>query len=246
MPRDTISTDSMSEASRNRAEYSGHGNAKGAAGYRPDNEEHIENMLNGFGETLVVQKPEAGFDDIVIGASWDNIEVEQASGLFGKFFKKVTKQGIDIDLGCLYELQDGSRGCLQAFGDMYGEYDNAPYIHLSGDERTGDKEGDDEGMHINGTQWSQIKRLVVYVYIYSGGDFNWETIRPKVTIRIPGEQPLVITPAIKKTDLPVCAVASIENEREAIKFTNFGEYFPGHAELDRAYGFGLSWDDGSK
>lgn len=245
MPRDTLSTDAMSEASRNRAEFSGHGKAKGAAGYRPGDEEHIECTLSGFGETLIVQKPEQGFEDIVIGASWDNIEVEQAKGLFGKFFKKVTRQGVDIDLGCLYELQDGSRGCLQAFGDMYGNYDNAPYIHLSGDERTGDKEGDDEGMHINGTQWSQIKRLVVYVYIYSG-DFNWETIRPQVTIRIPSEQPLVITPAIKKTDLPICAVASIENEREAIKFTNFGEYFPGHAELDRAYGFGLSWDDGRK
>lgn len=246
MPRDTISTDAMSEASRNRAEFSGHGKAKGAAGYRPENEEHIESLLNGFGETLIVQKPEQGFDDIVIGASWDNVEVAQASGLFGKLFKKVTRQGIDIDLGCLYELQDGSRGCLQAFGDMYGDYDTAPYIHLSGDERTGDKEGDDEGMHINGAKWSQIKRLVVYVYIYSGSDFNWEAIRPKITIRIPGEQPLVITPAIKKTDLPVCAIASIENEREAIKFTNFGEYFPGHAEMDRAYGFGLSWDDGHK
>ncbi|HEY0902021.1 MAG TPA: Tellurium resistance protein TerA [Micavibrio sp.] len=245
MPRDTISTDSMTEASRNRAEFSGHGNAKGAAGYRPDNEEHAENLLNGFGETLIVQKPDQGFDDIVIGASWDNIEVQQA-GLFGKLLKKATKQGIDIDLGCLYELQDGTRGCLQAFGDMFGEYDSAPFIHLSGDERTGNKEGDDEGMHVNGQQWSQIKRLVIYVYIYSAGQFNWETIRPKITIRIPGEQPLTITPAIKKNNLPVCAIASMDNERDAIKFTNFGEYFPGHAEMDRAYGFGLQWDDGRK
>lgn len=245
MPRDTISTDSLTEATRSRAEFSGHGNAKGAAGYRPDNEEHVENLLNGFGETLIVQKHEHGFQDIVIGASWDNIKVEQ-SGFFGKLLKKATKQGIDIDLGCLYEMQDGTRGCLQAFGDMFGNYDSAPFIHLSGDERTGDKEGDDEGMHINGTQWDQIKRMVVYVYIYSGGDFNWEAIRPKITIRIPGEQPLVITPAIKKNHLPVCAVAGIENDRGAIKFTNFGEYFPGHAELDRAYGFGLQWDDGHK
>lgn len=245
MPRDTISTDSMSEASRNRAEFSGHGNAKGAAGYRPENEEHVENLLNGFGETLIVQKPENGFDDIVIGASWDNIAVQE-SGFFGKLLKKATKQGVDIDLGCLYEMQDGTRGCLQAFGDMFGEYDAAPFIHLSGDERTGDKEGDDEGMHINGQKWDQIKRLVVYVYIYSAAEFNWENIRPKITIRIPGEQPLVVTPAIKKTDLPVCAVAGIENERGAIRFTNFGEYFPGHAELDRAYGFGLKWDDGHK
>ena len=244
MPRDTISTDSMAEASRNRAEFSGHGNAKGAAGYRPDNEEHVENLLNGFGETMVVQKPDKGFDDIVIGAAWDNVEVEQA-GFIGKLLKKVTKQGVDIDVGCLYELQDGSRGCLQAFGDMFGDYNNAPYISITGDERTGDKEGDDEGIHVNGQQWSQIKRMVVYVYIYSG-EFNWETIKPKITIRIPGEQPLVVTPAIKKTDLPVCAVAGIENDRDAIKFTNFGEYFPGHAEMDRAYGYGLQWDDGQK
>lgn len=244
MPRDTISTDSMAEASRDRSSFSGHGSAKGQAGYRPENDEHVESLLNGFGETMVVQKPDKGFEDIAIGAAWDNVEIQQA-GFFGKILKKVTKQGVDIDVGCLYELQDGSRGCLQAFGEMFGAYDNAPYISITGDERTGDKEGDDEGIHVNGQKWSEIKRLIVYVYIYSG-DFNWETIKPKITVRIPGEQPLVITPAIKKTDLPVCAVASIENEREAIKFTNFGEYFPGHAEMDRAYGFGLQWDDGHK
>ncbi len=244
MPRDTISTDAMAEASRNRAEYSGHGQAKGAAGYRPDNDEHIENLLNGFGETTIINKTDKGFEDIVVGASWDNIEVQKA-GFFGKLLKKATKQGVDIDVGCLYELHDGSRGALQAFGNMYGNYDSTPFIHLSGDERTGDKEGDDEGIHINGTRWADIKRLVVYVYIYSG-QANWAEIKPKVTIRIPGEQPLTITPAIKKNNLPVCAVAAIENDNNSIKFTNYGEYFPGHAEMDRAYGFGLSWDDGQK
>lgn len=244
MPRDTISTDALSEASRDRSEFSGHGKAKGAAGYRPDNEEHIENLLNGFGETIVISKPDKGFEDIVIGASWDNIEVQQA-GFFGKLLKKATRQGIDIDVGCLYELQDGNRGALQAFGELFGNYDQAPYIHLSGDERTGDKEGDDEGIHVNGEKWNQIRRMIVYVYIYSGAN-DWETIKPKITVLIPGEQPLVITPAIKKTDLPVCAIASIENVDGSIRFTNFGEYFPGHAEMDRAYGFGLRWDDGHK
>lgn len=244
MPRDTISTDAMAEASRDRAEFSGHGQAKGAAGYRPDNDEHIENLLNGFGETTIINKTDKGFTDITIGASWDNIEVQKA-GFFGKLIKKATRQGIDIDVGCLYELHDGSRGALQAFGNMYGNYDSAPFIRLSGDERTGDKEGDDEGIHINGTRWAEIKRLVVYIYIYSG-HANWAEIKPKVTIRIPGEQPLSIVPAIKKNNLPVCAVAAIENDNNSIKFTNYGEYFPGHAEMDRAYGFGLSWDDGQK
>lgn len=244
MSRDTIATDALTEASRNRTEFSGHGKAKGAAGYRPDNEEHVENFLNGFGESLIAQKPDNGFDDIVIGASWDNI-VLQESGLLKKLIKKATKQGIDIDVGCLYEMQDGTRGALQAFGDLFGSYDSAPFIHLSGDERTGDKEGDDEGIHVNGQKWADIKRLVVYIYIYSGKG-NWEDIKPKITIRIPGERPLTITPAIKKTNLPVCAVAAIENDNGAIKFTNYGEYFPGHPEMDRAYGFGLNWDDGEK
>lgn len=244
MPRDTISTDSMSEASRNRADYSGHGSAKGAAGYRAENEEHVENLLNGFGETHVISPPAEGFNDIAVAASWDNIEVQEA-GLIGKILKKVTKKGIDIDLGCLYELHDGSRGCLQAFGEMFGSYDSAPYISLSGDERTGNKEGDDEAMHINGKKWSDIKRLLIYVYIYSG-EANWDAIKPHVHIRMPSEQPLKITPAIKKTDLPVCAIAGIENANGGIRFTNYGEYFPGHAEMDRAYGFGLEWDDGQK
>ncbi len=244
MSRDTIATDALAEANRSRAEFSGHGKAKGAAGYRPDNEEHVENLLNGFGETIIVEKPENGFDDIVIGASWDNIEVKEA-GLIGKLIKKATKKGIDIDVGCLYEMHDGTRGALQAFGDLLGSYDTAPYIKLSGDERTGDKEGDDEGIHVNGQKWSEIKRLVVYIYIYSGNG-NWADIKPQITIRIPGERPLTITPAIKKTDLPVCAVAAIENDKNSIKFTNYGEYFPGHPEMDRAYGFGLKWDDGEK
>ncbi|MFN3826528.1 MAG: Tellurium resistance protein TerA [Micavibrio sp.] len=244
MPRDTISTDALTEATRYRAEKSGHGNAKGAAGYRADNEEHIESLLNGFGETMAVNKPAGGFQDIVVAASWDNIKVEE-SGFFGKFFKKVTKQGVDIDLGCLYEMHNGERGCLQAFGDMFGTYDEEPFIHLSGDERTGNKEGDDEGMHVNGEKWDNIKRMLVYVYIYCGS-VNWDAVKPKIHIRIPGEQPLTITPAIKKTDLPVCAVAMMENVNGNIKFTNFGEYFPGHAEMDRAYGFGLRWDDGEK
>ncbi|QQG36215.1 MAG: Tellurium resistance protein TerA [Micavibrio aeruginosavorus] len=244
MPRDTISTDALTEATRDRSEFSGHGNAKGSAGYRADNEEHVENLLNGFGETIVVNAPDAGFDDIIVAASWDNIQVKEA-GLIGKLVKKVTKQGVDIDLGCLYELQDGSRGCLQAFGEMFGAYDENPYMNISGDERTGDKEGDDESMHINGKKWSEVRRLIIYVYIYSG-NVNWDQIRPKIQIRMPGEQPLTITPAIKKTDLPVCAIAGIENINNNIKFTNFGEYFPGHAEMDRAYGYGLTWDDGEK
>lgn len=244
MPRDTISTDALSEATRDRSEFSGHGGAKGAAGYRADNEEHVENLLNGFGETLVINAPDQGFEDIVVAASWDNIQVKEA-GLISKLVKKVTKQGVDIDLGCLYELQDGSRGCLQAFGEMFGAYDDTPYMNISGDERTGDKEGDDESIHINGKKWSEIRRLMVYVYIYSG-DVNWDQIRPQIHIRMPGEQPLTITPAIKKNDLPVCAIAAIENIDNNIKFTNFGEYFPGHAEMDRAYGYGLRWDDGEK
>lgn len=230
------STDSLVEATRSRTRFSGHGQAKGAAGYKE--------CLSEEGQTSILYAPEGGFGKIRVGAAWDNIAVAN-TGMIGKLFKKITRQGIDIDLGCLYELQDGTRGAVQAFGGMFGKYDQAPYIFLSGDERTGNAQGDDEFIRINGRHWGDIKRLLFYVYIYHGtGD--WSLIRPKISVAIAGEEPLLVVPKAEKSELAVCAVAMMDNAGGHIKLTNHTEYFPGHAEMDRAFGFGLQWDDGNK
>lgn len=245
MSTDENSQDSIMGASRSRAKFSGHGAAKGAAGYRVAQYGDADcEHLSVSGQSAMIDPPLEGFGDFVIGAAWDNIEVQQ-SGFFGKLLKKATKQGIDIDLGCLYELHDGQRGALQAFGDLYGRYEQAPWIYHSGDEKTGNAEGDDEYFKVNGAFWKNIKRILVYVYIYDG-DGDWATIKPSITLRIPGSKPMIVNPDVHKANLPVCVIAGLENIRGGIKLENFTEYFPGHSEMDRAHGFGLQWDEGTK
>lgn len=166
MPSDP-SKSALNEATRSRASFSGHGNAKGAAGTRrasfdPENCE----LLSQPGQFIAISPGEHGFDSIEIGMEWDNIAT-QKGGFIGRLIKKAAGKGVDLDLGCLYELKDGNRGCIQAFGNKLGNFKASPYIGHSGDERTGDKEGYDEQIRINEKHWSEIKRVLVYVYILS-------------------------------------------------------------------------------
>lgn len=238
---------SMAEATRSRAKFSGHGKSLGAAGYReaannPDNCE----FLNEPGTSIAVSTGKDGFESMLIGVAWDNVIVEQQKSLLGKFFKKkVQKAGVDLDIGCLYELQNGERGAIQAFGEKFGSFDDAPYLHLSGDERTGNAEGHDEFIMVNGTKWSEIKRVLVYIYIYEGAP-RWSEINPQIILDVPGEDDLIVTLGVHDDALGLCAVGGLENVRGGIKLTNYTEYFPGHYEMDRAFGFGLDWADGQK
>ncbi|MCC6597830.1 MAG: Tellurium resistance protein TerA [Alphaproteobacteria bacterium] len=239
------SVDSLAEATRSRASFSGHGRAMGAAGYRvaSNNAENCE-FLHEPGSSIAVSPGAKGFESIQIGVAWDTI-IEPDTGLLGKLFKKNRTQNVDLDLGCLYELQDGTRGALQAFGKKFGNVDAAPFIHLSGDERTGAASGYDEYLTIKGSHWSKIKRILVYLYIYEGAQ-RWSKINPQIILDVPGENDLVVTLSAHNDALALCAIGGLENIRNGIKLTNYTEYFPGHEEMDRAFGFGLPWDEGKK
>ncbi|MEM8833769.1 MAG: Tellurium resistance protein TerA [Pseudomonadota bacterium] len=244
---------SIIDATRSRANFSEHGSSLGASGFiSPYDEGNQGSFLSEPGETAIVNPPVGGLPDFEIGVAWDNVKPQrkQAGGflnnlLGGKKTEAPKHKGIDLDLGCLYELQNGKRGAIQAFGDLYGTKDQEPYIFLSGDERTGDADGEDEMIFVNGTHWGEIKQIIIYIYIYSGAS-NWEAVKPQIQVRVPGEQPMVVSLHARREELALCAVAGLENIRQGIKMTNFMEYFPGHAEMDRAFGFGLEWDDGQK
>lgn len=240
-----LSSNAIMDATRSRAKFSGHGRALGAAGYR-EASTHPENceFLNEPGGSIAISPGKNGFESIMIGVAWDNMQVQNA-GFFGKLFKKVRNVGVDLDIGCLYELQDGTRGAIQAFGEKFGNFDEAPFIALSGDERTGNADGHDEYLLVNGAHWDKIKRLLVYIYIYDGAP-RWSAIKPQLVIDVPGENDLYVTLKAHCDTLALCAVGGLENVRGGIKLTNFTEYFPGHLEMDRAFGFGLDWGDGRK
>ena len=237
-----VSQSGLLDANKNRAEFSGHGRARGAAGFIDPDQGSGYDYLGSREDNLAITAPEGGFGTITLAASWDNTKTDLLSTV-GKVLG--IKSGIDLDLGCLYELQDGQRGAVQSFGDLKGNFDNPPFLTLSGDETTGDKAGDDEWIKINGAQWPKIKRLLIYIYIYDGAS-NWSEFSPQVQVRIPGQKPMVVTITSTNDDMDICAVAGVENIRNGIKLTNYTEYFPGHAEMDRAFGFGLEWADGEK
>jgi tellurite resistance protein TerA len=244
MSRPQNSTDSLSAATKSRARFSGHGNSKGASGYQDPDAASVDcDFLDEGGQSLSINPPKDGFADMQVGLAWDQIIVEKPR-LFG-LTKTKHVQDVDLDLGCLYELADGTRGALQPFGENFGALDTPPFIRLSGDERKGDEEGDDEHMLISGTNWNNIKRVLMYVYIYEGAP-NWGTLKPQIHVRIPGENPMVVTLHTYRSELSICALAGIENVRGGLRLTNYTEYYPGHAEMDRAFGFGLDWEEGRK
>lgn len=249
------SKSSILEATRSRANFSEHADSLGAAGFiSPYDDEQSADFLSQPGQTAIVNPTKEGIKDFEIGVAWDNVKPpKQKIGLLDKLLGKGKPQaskskrhkGVDLDIGCLYELKNGKRGAIQAFGDMYGSLQEEPFISLSGDERTGEAEGEDELIKVNGEKWSEFKRIVIYIYIYDGAT-NWETVKPQIQVRVPEENPMIVTLNARREELALCAVAGLENVRGGIKMTNFMEYFPGHAELDRAFGFGLEWAEGQK
>lgn len=247
MPADKLqsSQESIVEANRWRSEFSGHGKSLGAAGYREaSNNPSNCAFLNEPGSSIAVSPGPQGFEYILLGVAWDNVRVRRGS-FFKRLFKKSFGVGVDLDIGCMYEMNDGTRGALQAFGKKFGDYESPPYMQLSGDARTGNEAGYDEGILINGAHWDKIKRVVVYLYIYKGSQ-RWSDIKPQVALDVPGEEDLIVTLGAHNDALPLCVVGGIENVRGGIKLTNYTEYFPGHQEMDRAFGFGLDWTDGRK
>jgi tellurite resistance protein TerA len=245
MPVEQKSEASINEANRTRNSFSTYDGSLGAAGYR---EKRValrpEDFLGTSGESIALTPGPEGFGEIYVGCAW-NVQKRKDNSFIGKMLGRTIEDHVDIDIGCLYELQNGERGALQALGAADGSLTGPPYIRLSHDERSGAADGDDEFMRINGTAWKDIKRIVVYVYIYQGA-VNWARVRPQIRLLIPGQQQLAIKPKAHLNDLGVCALALCENVRNGFKLTNLTEYFPGQAELDRAYGFGLEWDDGKK
>lgn len=247
--RDRSSQDSIAEADRWHAEKSRHG-GRGAEGFiNPDDLGDAGGFLSRPGETAIINPQDGPFENFTIGLAWDIVKAQQTrTGFIAKLLRlppKNVEKLVDLDLGCIYEMKDGRKGALQAFGDSYGSLDAPPFIRLSGDERTGAAAGHDEFITVSGAHWADIKRLLVYLYIYKGAE-NWETVKPQVQVRVPGEQPMVSCLKNRQGNHVICAVATLENIRGGIRMTNVMEYFPGHPSMDRAFGFGLPWEDGAK
>jgi tellurite resistance protein TerA len=157
--------------------------------------------------------------------------------------------GIDLDLGCMFEMASGRPGLVQALGNAWGNFDQAPYIKLEGDDRTGAVSGG-ENLWINGDRFDDIKRALIFAFIYDGVP-NWAATDGVVTIEVPNQAPIEVR-LDQGGNQMMCAVAMIENHGGNLQVTKMVDYFQqegrtsAHELMDQKFGFGLRWKTGTK
>lgn len=169
----------------------------------------------------------------------------------GGFLKRIAAgaaPATDLDLGCLYEFTDGTKGVVQALGNAFtagGSFSPKPVIWLDGDDRSGAVSGG-ENLHVDLAQSKNIRRILVFAQIYQGAA-NWAAAAGVVTL-FPTDGPQVeIQLDEHDPQSRLCAVAMFENEDGELSVRREVKYIQGSQRtLDEQYGWGMQWTAGRK
>ncbi len=184
-----------------------------------------------------------------VNLNWETRK--QFSGWGRKLGRAVAQHNdLDLDLCCLYELADGSKGVVQALGNAFGSLHRPPYIHLDGDDRTGAVESG-ENLTVNLDHLRDFRRILVFVTIYEGAR-SFADLHATVTLRPQNGAPVDFSLDECTVPSTVCALALITNtgndlvvQREARYLVPERGVSP-QRTIDRAYGWGMNWTPGRK
>ncbi|MDE6729273.1 MAG: TerD family protein [Oscillospiraceae bacterium] len=192
------------------------------------------------GQKVSLEKPSGRtLGEILINLNWSQPPERKFLGI------SLGRDSIDLDLGCLYELKNGRKGCVQALGNAFGNLDVAPYIALDGDDRSG-AAANGENLRVNGGKIAEIKRILVYTFIYEGVA-NWKSADGIVTLRCPGSQDLIVRMDEYGSNQKMCAIAMLENQNnQTFTVEKLIRFFDGHEPMDKAFGWGMRWVAGRK
>lgn len=190
------------------------------------------------GEKVNLRKTGSTLGEILINLNWS--QPKKQGGLFAP-----RPQAIDLDLGCLFEFKNGLKGCVQALGNTFGSLTSPPYIALDGDDRSGSS-ANGENLRVNGKMISQIKRILIYTFIYEGAA-NWRDADGVVTVKCPGSQEIIVRMDEYGSSLPMCAIALLENHNdETFSVEKIVKFYRGHSNMDQDFHWGLRWVPGRK
>jgi tellurite resistance protein TerA len=177
-----------------------------------------------------------------------NWNARPAGAQSGGFFKRMAGGGaIDLDLGCLYELTDGSKGVVQALGDAFrGQHfaGRDPICWLDGDDRSGANSAG-ENLFVNLAHLDKIQRIMVFAFIYEGVP-NWAAADGVVTLFPAAGPQIEVRLDEHRAGASMCGIAMLENAGGELSVRREVRYVGGHQDLDRAYGWGMRWTAGSK
>ena len=194
--------------------------------------------------TVSLSKSAAAGGIMRVNLNW----TARPAGSGGGFLKKLmgASSAIDLDLACLYELADGSKGVVQALGDSLATNPGpTPVVRLDGDDRSGTN-AEGENLFVDLSQLAKLKRVLVFAFIYEGVP-NWASADAVVTLHPPAGPPVEVRLDEHSANASMCAVAMLENVGGELVVRREVRYFSrGHTELDETYGWGLRWERGRK
>lgn len=185
--------------------------------------------------------------EIIINLNWSK----------GGLLKKLFKQDMDLDLGCFYELRSGSKSLIDGLQfshgrggsrhqrSMQGSYDYAPYIWHQGDDRGGGASSG-ETIFVNPKGVNEIRRIIVYTFIYEGAA-QWSQTNAVVTVKVPGNEDVIVEMGQQSSKLPFCAIAELDfGGDNSITVKKLISFHRGHSDCDLEYGWGFNYSPGSK
>jgi uncharacterized protein involved in tellurium resistance len=188
-------------------------------------------------------KSDGSVGEILVNLNW-NRGPAKPQGFLQRMRSGGSGSGIDLDLGCLYELTTGDKGAIQALGESWGAFDRPPFIFHCGDDRTG-AQAEGENLRINGKYVGMIKRILVYSFIYEGVK-NWSQADGVVTVKQQGMPDIVVELDEHQDGQVMCGIALFENVGNTFSIKRLVQYCQGHEQLDQAFGWGMRWVAGSK
>lgn len=165
---------------------------------------------------IVLTQPGGGSGTLRINHHWDIMALDPPKrSLLRRIFppmhieadEQMFQPMIDLDLGCFYELTDGSRGVVQAKGNQRGSFGHPPYITHGTDDKYGSASG--ENLFVNLDYVGRIRRMLVYVYRYplvTGVSHSLNPARGTVTLFPATGAPLEVELRFVQQDARTCAV----------------------------------------
>lgn len=176
----------------------------------------------------------------------------------GGFLKQAFGGAVDLDLGCFYELRNGKkmlidglqfskgRGGLRNQQTRQGCYTMEPYIWHQGDDRGGGTESG-ETILVNSSHINEIKRMIVYTFIYEGVA-KWSDTNAVIKVSVPGNEEVVVEMGQQNDHRTFCAIAQLDfGGDNTITVKKLVSFHNGHQECDKIYGWGFTnYTKGSK
>lgn len=177
------------------------------------------------------------FGEIVLNLNWT--QGAQKKGFFGG-----GSGAIDLDLGVLFEMQDGYKGVIQALGRSFGHFYQEPWISLSGDDRTGAVTGG-ETIRVNGRFFDRMKRIAVFALIYDGVP-NWNKTDGVVRMNIPGQPEIEVRIDEGRDNCRLCGIALIDNENGTLRMKRHMKFYESQRPFADDIGIYMQWQAARK